>query len=132
MMTAEKIDESLDIIETAISFECDPDNPHEQRNKLHQLSSLIVNSASTVADAKYLLKQAELAELRELQKKEELKGISATGLRMILESKTAEQRHRYDRADRYNAAMVHCMEAIRSGLSYMRTELEQQLRTSNK
>lgn len=96
------------------------DNPAEITGKLQLLSSLMGTSANAIAlsEAVYSDRVMELAE------NSQWSGMTATDRKMIFAGKAKTEAAFVTLTDRLNSGLVHSIDALRSMLSYLKSEME--------
>lgn len=120
---AEKLSELkalTDPISEALALAVAFDNPAEITLKLQLLSSLMGTSAKAIslAEAVYSERVMELAENAQWQ------NMTATDRKMIFAGKAKTEAAFVTLTDRLNSGLVHSIDALRSMLSYLKSEME--------
>lgn len=117
----EQIKRLCKMIGDAIEESIDRDNPEELTGKLMELSALQSNAtyAYALAEQEYNAKIAELAQ------KDEYKRLTATDKKMIFAGLAKEEIYLLTTCERHIKNLSYSIEALRSALSWKKTELEQ-------
>lgn len=117
----EQIKRLCKMIGDAIGESIDRDNPEELTGKLMELSALQSNAtyAYALAEQEYNAKIAELAQ------KDEYKRLTATDKKMIFAGLAKEEIYLLTTCERHIKNLSYSIEALRSALSWKKTELEQ-------
>lgn len=113
--------EMSELIGKSIEQEIDRDNPDELTGKLMELCSLQSNASHAYA----LAEQLYNVKLAELVQKPEHSKLSATDKKMLFAGLAKEEIYYMTLNERYIRNLSHSIEAIRSALSWKKTELEQ-------
>lgn len=95
-----------------------------QKNKLIELTQIIGLSAECNASAKKILLQKELKVLNEIDG-----DLPPSVITKRLNAECADEAAMLEYADRLNAALVHCIDGIRSVISLYKVELENSLKS---
>lgn len=119
-MNLEKLKELSDQIGKAIALQIDETNPAEITGKLNELTNLLSTSAYAVALSQMLYSQ----KIQELTESNQWAGLSATDKKMIFSGRAKQEGFYVSLSDRQNSGLVHGIDALRSLLSYLKTELE--------
>lgn len=110
-----------DMIGNAIGENIDRDNPDELTGKLMELSALQSNATHAYA----LAEQAYNDRIAELVQKEEYKRLTATDKKMLFAGLAKEEIYLLTTCERHIKNLSYSIEALRSALSWKKTELEQ-------
>lgn len=123
-MTDQHIKAMAKQIADALGEQVDRSNPDEVAGKIDELRQLTANAASIKANAKKQLLKKELEVL------EQYKGskIQASILMRTISAECFEEEGWYVYCDRLNAGISHALDGMRSILSWMKTELENQVK----
>lgn len=116
------LEENLKAIRKSIDKETSPDSPVEIELLIIELSSLLGLSSECLALAKKKLKEAQLEILREQHEKNP--DITGNKLKMIIDTRCADEDYLLTYADRLNAGLVHKIDGLRSVLSYEKQSME--------
>lgn len=103
----------------AISLDVARDNPDEIMGKLGCLTNLLATSSHAVALAEMVYGQ----KLMELTESAQFKELTATEKKMIFAGKAKNEIYYVTLTERQNAALVHGIDALRSTLSFLKTEM---------
>lgn len=98
----------------AIALEVDRSNPDEIMGKLGALTSLLATSSHAVALAEKLMQLTEANTWA---------GLSATDKKMIFAGRAKSEIYYVTLTERQNRALTHGIEALRSMISYLKSEL---------
>lgn len=107
-------------IKDCLELEVDNNNGKELTEKIKQLSMLTGSAAALQANAKKMLLQKEL----ELLRKHKNSDLQASVLMRTISAEAYEESGWLTYAERLNAGISHSLDALRSSLSYLKTELE--------
>lgn len=117
-----EIQHNLHIIQTKISISLDSNNPHEIQNHLLELSQLLSLSAVLQTSCKYFLEERRKQAFALCT--EQLSILSATLGKQLIDSYCSVELSAFTLAERQNRAIVHQMDALRSVLSFSKSELQ--------
>lgn len=123
-MTDQHIKEMAKQIADALAEEVDRSNPDEVAGKIDELRQLTANAASIKANAKKQLLKKE----REVLEQYKGSKIQASILMRTISAECFEEEGWYVYCDRLNAGISHALDGMRSILSWMKTELENQVK----
>lgn len=109
-----------DQIGSALALEVDHSNPAEILGKLNELTNLLPTSSHAVALSEmiYADKLNALMEMNQFSK------LSATDKKMVFAGRAKNEIYYVKLADRQNSSLVHSIDALRSMLSYLKTEMQ--------
>lgn len=113
------IEAGLVQIQTALNVTVSADNPQEVAYHLSELAALSGLSAVVQASARFVLETLKKAYLESAAKK----GMTGNMARDYVASLCANEIGIYELAERQNRALVHKADALRSILSYAKTEI---------
>ena len=114
----------LELIGKTISEPFSADNPAGLLEALNACASLLSSSSWTVAESEKQLKQAEGRAIEALLNLENQDGsLPASIMKKKIESDTATEQYNLKLSERYNAGLVHKIEALRSTISYIKEEM---------
>jgi len=116
------IQRNLQIIQMTIEKKMDSNNPHEVQNHLLDLSQLLSLSAVLQTSCKFFLEEKRKQAFSLCS--EQLSVLGATLGRQLIDSHCSVELSAYTLAERQNKAIVHQMDALRSVLSFSKSELE--------
>jgi hypothetical protein len=125
MKSLEEIREAHEAIRSVLNIDLTASDIIEDTvSKGHKLSALLGLSAETVASSKRLLSEKELDVFD--NDRDEIKKLTPNlGLR-FLKAKCFEEQELVDLSDRYNAAITHTLELIRTNISLYKAEIGSQ------
>lgn len=103
----------------AIALEVDKGNPDEILGKLGSLTSLLATSSHAVALAESLYAE----KLMQLTEANTWAGLSATDKKMIFAGRAKSEIYYVTLTERQNRALTHGIDALRSMISYLKSEL---------
>lgn len=115
--------EKASAIRSAIELEVDKDNIEELEGKLHRLINLIGLASELKARAITDLKRAELLAYA----KNKSEGLQPSVMKVIIEGEAADERGKFELADRLNAGISHAIEGMRTLISLKKTEMEKSI-----
>ena len=104
----------------AISQTIDKDNPEEVTGKLAELSALQSTSAHCLALAEMVYNQ----KLMELVTDNAYSNLSATDKKYVFLGKAKQEGYYVTLSERQSRSLSHSLDALRSILSFMKSELE--------
>lgn len=107
-------------IKDCLELEVDNNNGQELTEKIKQLSMLTGSAAALQANAKKMLLQKELELLRKYKNSD----LQPSVLMRMISAEAYEESGWVTYAERLNAGISHSLDALRSSLSYLKTELE--------
>lgn len=107
-------------IDTKMSEKIDTSVPDNVLGKLGELSPLLALSAQTVS----LSEKVYAQRIGELVLMKEYRNLSATEKKMLFASLAAEEQELFTRASRLNAGLTHSIDAYRSALSWLKSEMQ--------
>ena len=117
-----EIQHNLQVIQTKISISLDANNPHEIQSHLLELSQLLSLSAVLQTSCKYFLEEKRKQAFSICT--EQLSILSATLGKQLIDSYCSVELSAYTLAERQNRTIVHQMDALRSVLSFSKSELQ--------
>lgn len=116
------IKHNLQHIQTKISVSLDTNNPQEIQNHLLDLSQLLSLSAVLQTSCKYFLEEKRKQAFNLCA--EQLSVLGATLGKQLIDSYCSVELSAFTLAERQNKAIVHQMDALRSVLSFSKSELQ--------
>lgn len=119
-MTTEQIEQGLGEIQALIERQATIDSPVDVMEKLNDCVNVLGLSAELIAwtEKKYNEKLSLLC----LDKN--YKNLSATDKKMVFAGVLSNEIMLHTRAERLNKALVHCLDSLRSILSYTKEEMK--------
>ena len=118
-MSVERIKQMTDQIGKALAEDYDRTNPDEVSGKIQEFSSLLALSSEAYALAEMVYSQ----KLMEIVEQYQTSMLSATDKKYILAGKAKEEARYVTLTERYNKALTHSLDGLRSILSALKTDL---------
>lgn len=118
-MSVERIKQMTDQIGKALAEEYDRTNPDEVSGKIQEFSALLALSSEAYALAEMVYSQ----KLMEIVEQYQTSMLSATDKKYILAGKAKEEARYVTLTERYNKALTHSLDGLRSILSALKTDL---------
>lgn len=119
-MSLTQLKELTNLIGKAISQSIDKDNPAEVTGKLAELSALQSTSSHCMALAEMVYNE----KLMELVTDAEYSKLSATDKKYIFLGKAKQEGYYVTLSERQSRSLSHSLDALRSILSFMKSEME--------
>jgi len=98
------------------------DEPHDIIERINNLSILISQSGEYLAAANYYKDTLIHSEIMKIMREGMVDRLSATALNKLVNALAKDESFLVNQFDRINSAGVHQMDALRSVLSYRKTE----------
>lgn len=117
--TLESLKEISTLIGKEIALKIDQDNPSEIMGKLNCLTNLLATSSHAVALSEALYSE----KLMQLTEANTWVGLSATDKKMVFAGRAKQEIYYVTLCERQNRALTHCIDALRSMISYLKSEL---------
>lgn len=125
-MTKSQIEKANQAIRDAMDEEVNVNVPDLVLQKLNKLSNVLGLSSQCVSDSSYIYSK----KIGELVKDYSTRSISATEKKLIFQSEAAEEIRLMEYSAQLNKDLHYSLEACRSMLSYIKSEMEQSLRSN--
>jgi hypothetical protein len=103
----------------ALALEIDKNNPDELCGKLSSLTNLLSTSSHAVALSELLYNE----KIMTLALDNQYTGMTATDKKMIFAGRAKNEVYYLTLADRQNRSIVHSIDALRSIISFLKTEM---------
>lgn len=113
----EDFNQKVKAIKEAIEMEVSPDDLDGLQGKLLKCVTLFSLSSEMCARATVDLRNAEMKVIKDNDD-------NATGMTAKIKAFTGEEQGRLELADRLNAGLTHCIEALRTMVSLKKTEMD--------
>lgn len=119
-MTTEQIEKGLEQIQSLIERQATIDSPIDVMEKLNDCVNVLGMSAELVAwtERKYNEKLSLLCLAKEYSK------LTATDKKMVFAGALSNEIMYHTKAERLNKGLVHCLDGLRSILSYTKEEMK--------
>lgn len=114
----DRIKEMTISIGKCLSQKVDPSNPDEINGKLEEITAMLALSSHCVALSEQIYNQ----KIMQLSESEEHKGKTATDKKLIFGGLASEEIYYMTLSERQNKGLTHRADALRSILSYMKSE----------
>ena len=124
MKTISEIKKSLNAIRGILDVDVSQVDVSDVKTKLSKLTSLMGTSAETMASAKKLLHEKEL----EVFATGRVEKMAPSVANKYLQAMCKDEIAIYEHSDRLHSGLVHCIDGLRSILSYTKSEMENSLK----
>lgn len=119
-----ELEKNLNAIDDFISVKINVDDPVLLKDLLADTFSFLATSTKLQASCKYWLEENRKSVFTNPEVQESLFKLSASLQKSLVDSYLANELAMYELSQRQNAFLTHSMEAIRSLLSFAKTEME--------
>jgi hypothetical protein len=116
--------QALNAIRTILDMDVSEVDISDVKTKLSKLTSLMGTSAEAIASCKKLLHEKEL----EVFATGKVEKMAPSVANKYLAAMCKEEAAMYDYSDRLHSGLVHCIDGLRSILSYTKSEMENSLK----
>lgn len=120
MKALEQLQKHTEDIGKALALQIDISNGDEVKGKLDELQRLLPVSSWCVAQADMLYNE----KIGQLIEDHQYRDLGATDKKLVFQGKAKKEIYYMTLCDRQNKSITHSMEALRSILSYLKSEMQ--------